>query len=94
MNTEMTLPQRCKVATDCLPDAPYRTQLTALHDELLANLDAVKSALARFLDQDYMRRPLTEDQIAEISVACAVVTPSDIYFARRIERAHGIGGKP
>lgn len=37
------------------------------------------------------RQPLTEDRIAEISVACAVVTPSDIYFARQIERAHGIG---
>ena len=39
------------------------------------------------------RQPLTEDRIAEISVACAAVTPSDIYFARQIERAHGIGEK-
>jgi hypothetical protein len=37
--------------------------------------------------------PLTDEQIAEISVECATVTPSDIYFARAIEKAHGIGDK-
>ena len=39
------------------------------------------------------RQPLTDDQIAEICMDCALVTPSDIYFARAIERAHGIGGE-
>jgi hypothetical protein len=38
------------------------------------------------------REPLTDEQIAEISVECATVTPSDIYFARAIEAAHGIRG--
>ena len=38
------------------------------------------------------RQPLTDEQIALISAECALVTPSDIYFARAIERAHGIGG--
>ena len=37
------------------------------------------------------RKPLTDDQIAEICMDCSLVTPSDIYFARAIERAHGIG---
>jgi hypothetical protein len=38
------------------------------------------------------RKPLTDDQIAEICMDCSLVTPSDIYFARAIEKAHGIGG--
>ncbi len=37
------------------------------------------------------RKPLTDDQIAEICMDCSLVTPSDIYFARAIEKAHGIG---
>ena len=93
MTSPKTLAQRCKVAQDCLPVSPYRAQLTALHSELLANLDAIKSVLDRFPDQEYTQPPLTEDQIAEISVACALVTPSDVYFARQIEVAHGIGSK-
>jgi len=36
------------------------------------------------------REPLTDEQIATISVECATVSPSDIYFARAIEAAHGI----
>ena len=36
------------------------------------------------------RKPLTDDQIAEICMDCSLVTPSDIYFARAIEKAHGI----
>lgn len=32
----MTLDERCKLATDCLPDAEYRRRLEALHAELLA----------------------------------------------------------
>jgi len=39
------------------------------------------------------RKPLTDEEIAEICMDCSLVTPSDIYFARAIERAHGIGGE-
>jgi hypothetical protein len=39
------------------------------------------------------RKPLTDEQIAEICMDCSLVTPSDIYFARAIEKAHGIGGE-
>jgi hypothetical protein len=39
------------------------------------------------------RQPLTEEEIALISAECALVTPSDIYFARAIEAAHGITGE-
>lgn len=38
------------------------------------------------------KQPLTDEQIATISVECATVSPSDIYFARAIEAAHGIKG--
>jgi len=38
------------------------------------------------------QKPLTDEQIATISVECATVSPSDIYFARAIEAAHGIKG--
>ena len=38
------------------------------------------------------RTPLTDDQIAAISVECAAAHKGDdISFARAIERAHGIG---
>jgi hypothetical protein len=39
------------------------------------------------------REPLTDEEIATISVECATVSPSDIYFARAIEAAHGIKGQ-
>ena len=39
------------------------------------------------------RTPLTDDEIAAISVECAAAHKGDdISFARAIERAHGIGG--
>ena len=34
----MTFEQRCRVSEQCLPDAPYRAMLIALHDEMLAAL--------------------------------------------------------
>ena len=37
--------------------------------------------------------PLSDAQIAEISVECAIKSPSDIVFARAIESAHGITAK-
>ena len=41
------------------------------------------------------RKPLTEEEIALISVECAASHQhDDVYFARVIERAHGIGGQP
>lgn len=37
--------------------------------------------------------PLSDEQISEISVECALKSPSDIVFARAIEAAHGITAK-
>ena len=34
----MTFEQRCRISEQCLPDAPYRAMLIALHDEMLAAL--------------------------------------------------------
>ena len=39
------------------------------------------------------RKPLSDAEIALISAECSLRTPSDIYFARAIEAAHGIGGE-
>jgi hypothetical protein len=39
------------------------------------------------------RKPLRDEEIALISAECSLRTPSDIYFARAIEAAHGIGDK-
>ena len=63
----LTLAERCKVATDCLPDAPYRTQLTALHAELLVALDAQGKLAADRLAQmqaDRKQALLWRDQVA------------------------------
>ena len=38
------------------------------------------------------RKPLSDAEIALISAECSLRTPSDIYFARAIEAAHGIKG--
>lgn len=46
----------------------------------------------RIKELEARRKPLTDDQIALIVAECALVTPSDFYFARAIEAAHGIGG--
>ena len=34
----LTLEQRCRISEQCLPDAPYRAMLIALHDEMLKAL--------------------------------------------------------
>ena len=34
----MTFEQRCRISEQCLPDAPYRAMLIALHDEMLKAL--------------------------------------------------------
>jgi len=47
--------------------------------------DALRAALAQ-----PERKPLTEDEISEIAMDCSFVSESDTYFARAIERAHGI----
>ena len=42
----MTIIERCRMLESSLPVAPYRATLTALHDEMLAEIEA-KDALLR-----------------------------------------------
>lgn len=54
----MTFDDRCKLATDCLPMAEYRTQLEALHAEMLANIksaDGMIQSMAQVIDKDDAR---------------------------------------
>ena len=55
--------------------------------------ESAAKRIATTLGWEPKHEPLTDEQIAEISVECATVTPSDIYFARAIEAAHGIKGE-
>jgi len=57
-------------------------------DEAEAAIEALRAALAQ-----PERKPLTEDEISEIAMDCSFVSESDTYFARAIEKAHGIGGE-
>ena len=36
--SKQTFAERCQIAEQCLPDAPYRAMLTKLHTEMLAAL--------------------------------------------------------
>ena len=54
----MTFEERCKLATDCLPVAEYRTRLEALHAEMLADMKAANGmiqAMAAVIDKDDAR---------------------------------------
>jgi len=44
----LTLAERCKLATDCLPQAEYRARLEALHADLLARLRAAELDAERY----------------------------------------------
>ena len=41
----MTFSERCKLAADCLPEAPYRAMLAELHQEMLAEIKQLREAL-------------------------------------------------
>jgi hypothetical protein len=72
---------------------PDENEWIASPEEVQAVLLALECIPAGIFTQP-KREPLTDEQIAEISVECATVTPSDIYFARAIEAAHGIKENP
>jgi hypothetical protein len=52
----MTLQDRCKLATDCLPDAEYRVMLTALHKELLDEIGRLKAACDKFSEAEMLMK--------------------------------------
>jgi hypothetical protein len=54
----MTFEERCKLATDCLPMAEYRTRLEALHAEMLADMKGAEGmiqAMKAVIDKDDAR---------------------------------------
>lgn len=54
----MTFEERCKLATDCLPMAEYRTRLESLHAEMLEDSMAAKGmieAMAEVIDENDAR---------------------------------------
>ena len=71
---------------------PEERELHARHEAFLKEASALGYRFRTDIDtQEWIGRfarewvGLTDEEIAEISVECATVTPSDIYFARAIE---------
>ena len=50
--TPMTFVERCKLSTDCLPDALYRTRLEALHQEMLDEIERLHRGYGRGLTDE------------------------------------------
>ena len=38
-NFDMTFKERCDIALNCLPDAPYKEQLKQLHNDMLSEIE-------------------------------------------------------
>lgn len=58
MDNKMTFEDRCKLATDCLPMAEYRTRLEVLLAEMLADIKDAKGmihAMKAVIDKDDAR---------------------------------------
>ena len=58
----MTFEQRCRVSEQCLPEAPYRAMLVALHDEMLEALAQPEQEPVGFVDSKLnpIQRPWVE----------------------------------
>ena len=63
--THKTFSERCKLATDCLPKAEYRTRLEALHAEMLCERERWR------LSVQHAARELAEldDETAQVQAA-------------------------
>ena len=48
--TTPTFAQRCKLATDCLPQAEYRNRLERLHADMLAEIDQLRAHVQAIAD--------------------------------------------
>jgi len=57
---------RCRTAESCLPPAEYRTLLTALHDDMLAELEALREANNTFATANILPDHLTIVDKAEV----------------------------
>ena len=70
----MTLEQRCKLATDCLPQAEYRTRLEALHAELLAGCKDAAKQVAAERERCAMKLQVTR---ADVSLAAGELSAQE-----------------
>ena len=46
MTNQYPLRDRCRIATECLPESDYRARLEALHAEMLREIDCMRCAVA------------------------------------------------
>ena len=75
----MTFEQRCRVSEQCLPEAPYRAMLVALHDEML-------EALAQTV-QERQWIWLSDADIAEvIDTTCQYAGSYEAFLIKKAER--------
>ena len=80
----MTFEQRCRISEQCLPDAPYRAMLIALHDEMLAALaQPEQKPVAWMSDQDV---GFKKSEFGATPTVPLYTTPP-YTFARAIEAA-------
>lgn len=68
--SEITLQERCTVAAACLPEAPYRTMLMALHGEMTSRITELEAQLAA------VRKPITPDMVTDEMVNMYLHTPT------------------
>ena len=66
----MDFRDRCRVAEKCLPDAPYKEALKALHDEMLSEIER-----ALQLERSVRRRTMKKTKWFPRNVRPAGVAP-------------------
>lgn len=55
----MDFRDKCRLVEKCLPDSPYREQMTALHDAMLDEIECAKHTIYG-AQADQITRPLRE----------------------------------
>ena len=93
----MTFTERCRLSTDCLPQAPYRLMLEALHSEMLAEIEraagtALTQIAERFANEDdvplYTKpqwQGLTDDEVHELTKNVVAFKSDVVAFIREAE---------
>ena len=73
----MTFSERCKLAADCLPEAPYRAMLAELHQEMLAEIKQLREALHRIAataidDDDWRESSMNAKETGMLAISWAL----------------------
>jgi hypothetical protein len=83
------LAERCMVAESCLPDAPYRTQLCKLHQEMLGEIARLRAEVeANRVDAERL------DYLQSLSnpqkyMVCVATNPMQKSLRSAIDAARG-----